>query len=404
MDQLKTTSPAKIQHIEYIDVLRVLSMISVVFLHTAAGSLRDNLGSPIWHLSNVLTAIMGSSVPLFFMISGAMLLDSDKTLSLGYTYKKRLPKALVPFLVFSILAIFYFAALGYVISDTVNWKDALSKLKNITSQPTTVHLWFMYALIPLYLLSPLLKKLVDALSRDLVRYLLLLWVIFASFLPTLTALLPAPYQSLFAINPSYNLNFLNGYLGYFILGYYLFKNEKHYSKKLLAGIILLDTVIISLGTWLKTSQIGQYSEIFKSYTRIFTLILSVAIFLFVKELLRDRALSPRWSGIVNVLSAASFGIYLVHNLLVDLISRIIKLWPAQSLLVLFGGFLAVLIVSLGCMIVAASLKPFCFIFTGLTYKKACESMNLQYFFKVLKNKRQDRLPGNMMVQIDKRSS
>ena len=388
MEQLKSVTFDKNRHIEYIDVLRVLSMISVVFLHTAAGSLRGNLGSPIWHIANVLTTIMSSSVPLFFMISGAMLLDSDKTLSLGYTYKKRLPKALVPFLVFSILAVFYYAALSHVISGAVNWKDVLSKLKNITSQPTTVHLWFMYALIPLYLLSPLLKRLVDALTRNLTRYLLLLWVVFASLLPTLASLLPAPIQSFFVINPSYNLNFLNGYLGYFILGYYLFKDEKHYSKKRLVGIILLDTFIISLGTWLKTSQIEQYSEIFKSYTRIFTLILSVSIFLLVKEIYSERVLSKPWSGIVKVLSAASFGIYLVHNLLVDLISRLIKLGPAQSLLVLFGGFVAVFAVSLVGMIVAASLKPFCYIFTGLSFKAASESMNIQYFAKKIRNKKE----------------
>ena len=45
----------KKERIEYIDVLRVISMLSVVFMHTAAGSLRGNIGSLTWHVSNVLT-------------------------------------------------------------------------------------------------------------------------------------------------------------------------------------------------------------------------------------------------------------------------------------------------------------------------------------------------------------
>ena len=368
-------------HIAYIDVLRVLSMISVVFLHTAAGSLRGNLGSPVWHASNVLTSIMSSSVPIFFMISGAMLLNSEKTLSIGFTFKKRLPKALMPLLSWSLIAVFYFAAMGYIMTAEVNWADMVSKLRHITSQPVTVHLWFMYALIPLYILSPVLKKMTDALSKDLMRYLLLVWVVFSSVLPTLSALAPARFQSFFILDPSYNLNFLNGYLGYFIMGYFLFKYEKPVSKRLLAGIIISDSVIISLGTWYKTNTSGQYSELFKGYSRVFMVILSIAIFLLIKEVFRNRRLSDRASETLGVLSSASFGIYLLHNLLVNLLSRKIMLGPAPSFIILFGCFFAVLFLSLLCIIIAASFKPACYLLTGLTFKNACESMNIQYFVK-----------------------
>lgn len=375
------------QHLEYIDVLRVLSMLSVVFLHTAAGSLRGNLNSTVWHLSNLLTAIMSSSVPIFFMISGAMLLNSEKTLSISFTYKKRLPKAVIPFLVWSLVAVSYFAAIGFITSDVVNWKDVISKLKNITSQPTTVHLWFMYALIPLYILSPILKRMVDALSDKLMHYLILLWVIFSSVIPTIAAIVPVKIQSFFVLNTSYNLNFLNGYLGYFIIGYFLLKYEKPVSKKVLMSIILIDTIVISFGTWLKTSQVGQYSELFKGYSRVFILIISISIFLLVKEMSKSHVISPRYSGFVRVLSSASFGIYLFHNLLINLISKKVDLWPAKSLLSLFGCFFAVFFLSLACIIVAASLKPTCYAFTGLTFKNACETMNIQYFVNKLFGKK-----------------
>lgn len=373
----KTVCEKTYNHIAYIDILRILSMLSVIFLHTAAGSLRGNIGSPLWHVANIMTTVMSSSVPIFFMISGAMLLSSEKTQSLEYTYKKRLPKAFIPFAVWSLVAIVYYGVMGYLSTSQINWQDAASKLKNIMSQPTTIHLWFMYALIPIYLLAPVLKRLVDSLSEGLMRYLLVLWFIFSSLAPTLSALLPKPFNALFTFHSSYNLNFISGYLGYFILGYVLFKVEKPLSKGLLTAIILVDTGLISVGTWYMTLKTGEYSEVFKSYSKVFTLILSVALFLLVKELFKNRSLSRGTSFWVGLLSSASFGIYLLHNLLVSFFSRWFKLWPAESVLSLFTCAFLVFALSLVIIMILASLKPTCYIFTGQSFSSACKSMNIQ---------------------------
>ena len=374
-------------HILYIDILRIFSMISVVFLHTAAGTLRGNIASPLWHFANVLTSIMGSSVPIFFMISGAMLLSSEKTISINYTFKKRLPKVFFPFVSWSLVAVFYYNLMSYFTTGNFYWADVVFKLKNILSQPTTVHLWFMYVLIPLYILSPILKRLVDSLSDNLLRYLIILWFIFSSLFPTLATLLPKSFQFLFTLNSQYNLNFMTGYLGYFIMGYVLFRYDKTISKFLLTLILIVDTALISIGTWYKTIEAEQYSEVFKSYSKIFTLILSITLFLLLKEIFKNRSFSSFTSGLINLLSSASFGIYLIHNLLVSLVSRFFKLWPAQSILVLLGCFVIVFIISLLSIIVASSIRLTCFMFTGQTYKAACKSMNIQYFINILfKNK------------------
>ncbi len=372
---------AENKHIEYLEVLRVLSMLSVVFLHAAAGSLRGNYGSAVWHVSNVVTAVMSTSVPIFFMISGSVLMNSSNTLSLETTFKKRLPRSLVPFLVWSFVAVGYYAALSFVTSGNIDVVSAVKRIKNMVSQPTTIHLWFMYVLIPLYILSPLLKKLVDSLTNQLVIYMMALWLFFSSLLPTAAALAPARFRPLLTLNASYNLNFMSGYIGYFLAGYFLMRLEKRFSVKLLSGIIILDTVLISLGTWYKTAQLGEYSEVFKSYSKIFTLVLSVSIFLLMKELLRGRSLTGRLKGVIGTMSALSFGVYLLHNLLVDLISRLVKLWPAASLTVLFLSYAVVLVLTTLCIVVLASIKPICFAFTGLTFKNACEACNLQFFFR-----------------------
>jgi len=367
------------QRILYIDVLRVISMLSVVFMHTAAGSLRGNIGSLTWHVSNILTAIMCTSVPVFFMISGAMVLDSEKTASIHYMYKKRFPKVFIPFFVWSMVAIVYHFFMKYAFYGVMDKTIITGKLKNILSQATTVHLWFMYALIPLYILSPILKKLVDSMTKNIVIYMFALWLLFSSVIPTVATFVPDRYRPLVTLNQEYNLNFIGGYLGYFILGYYLFKMTKRISKKFLALIIVLDVILISVGTWYMTMKLGPYPEHFLSYPKVFMLILSVSVFLLVKELLMDKTIPNIIINIISFFASISFGIYLVHNLFVDYISNFIPLWPADSLYDLLLCYVIVLLASIVCIVLLASCKLTCFIFAGLPYKTACRTCNIQFF-------------------------
>lgn len=73
------------------DLLRVASMVGVVYLHTAAGALRQ-LGTPLWHFSNLLSSLATAAVPLFFMLSGALLLSHPRTAELGTLFRRRLPR------------------------------------------------------------------------------------------------------------------------------------------------------------------------------------------------------------------------------------------------------------------------------------------------------------------------
>lgn len=164
---LNESNPAKEERIKYLDFLRVFSMMSVVFLHISAGTLRGNLLSPVWHISNFFTSFASVSVPVFFMISGATVLCISGSTSVKTILTKRLPKVLIPFIIWSLIAISYFAAMNYFSTGQFNITDIVSKLKNLPAKPATTHLWFIYALIPLYLLSPLLKKLMESVTEEL---------------------------------------------------------------------------------------------------------------------------------------------------------------------------------------------------------------------------------------------
>ena len=78
------------------------------------------------------------------------------------------------------------------------------KLKNFPSTPTAIDLWFMYPLIQLYLLSPLIRKITNNAGRSFVIYVVGLWPVSSSLLPTIAAFLPKAYRPLVTLDGRYN--------------------------------------------------------------------------------------------------------------------------------------------------------------------------------------------------------
>ena len=80
-------------HVEYFDWLRIIAALSVIFMHTAAGPLRAGINTG-WHLLNVCTSLAFTAVPLFFMMSGYLLMTSRKTADISVLLRHRLPRLL----------------------------------------------------------------------------------------------------------------------------------------------------------------------------------------------------------------------------------------------------------------------------------------------------------------------
>jgi surface polysaccharide O-acyltransferase-like enzyme len=356
------------ERIQYLDVLRVVSMLAVVFIHASYGSLRANYGSAVWHFANVLSSLAFASVPLFFMISGALLLSSPRTDSIRFTLGKRLPRVLIPFLFWSLIGVAYYLLVRWKANGAPDWGIAADELKNLPAKPTVPHLWFMYALIPLYILSPFIKKVTDSAGRDMIIYMLVLWFVASSLLPTVAALLPQSYAPLATLSVRGDAGILAGYAGYFVLGYYLMRLNRRAPKRLLVLVIVASTVCMTLGTWWKTAAADAYVGSFIMYTGPFVLVLSCALFLLCKELMRERRLGVVAGATVRFLAPLTFGIYLAHNLLVNLIGRLAGWIPAGSVWIQLVFYAAVLAASIACIFVASALKPLCYVLTGQRYK------------------------------------
>ena len=354
------------------DLLRVASMVGVVYLHTAADALRQTGNPALWHFSNLLASLFTAAVPLFFMLSGALVLESKKTADPLFVLRRRLPRVAVPGIAWSLLVIAgIWAAEG--------GEAAFPKLLALPHTTVITPYWFLYALIPLYLLSPFLKVLTDRMDERHWAYFLLLWVLVTLGFHTLRYFVPAPWYSLITENLTLTVSLLEGYLGYFLLGAFLERYRRSPSRRVLWIVGLADWAVIALGTWRFTASRGFYGEWFSSYKGVFAMVLAACAFLLAKSYWGEGKGSGR---VLTMLSACSFGVYLSHPLALKVVEGLFA--P------LSGGILgqtAVWLVTTALcvlgVILAGSVKPLCFLVTGQSFQTACRESNL---FALLRKK------------------
>lgn len=341
-----------------IDIIRVVSMFCVIFLHCASNRLRVEMGNTGWDIANILTAFATCGVPMFFMISGALILKSKNTYSIQYTLKERVLRLIIPMLIWSFIAVAVRLYTDEKVALTAG--NLYSEMINFLNKPVAVHLWFMYYLIPMYLISPALKSFIDNAEDRVVMYIIILWLIqILSF--TLTGILKENSQKAVAnINLINNIGFISGYLGYFILGRYLFDRDIKISNLWLIAIAAGAVIFISTGTKIVTEYNGFYTETFKSYRSIFVVILSSVVFVLLN---RIKNVPEFIYPIIGELAAVSYGVYLSHNVIIDLLNR----WGLKnhSLMVVGVTFLIASPVSIIIMMVLRRIKYAGTVFTGV---------------------------------------
>lgn len=353
-------SAASGEHIEYFDLLRTLSMFGVLFMHLSSARLAQP-GCGGWGLIVVLDSFFFIAVPLFFMISGALILKSGSTKEPAYLLRQRLPRLVLPLALWSatVLVLPFFRELVH--GGGFDLLGYLRALPAIAAHEAAPPYWFLYYLIPLYLLSPLLAAAANGLTEKGWRYLGSLALVICAY-KTCGALIPA--VDAFRIEIFERLFLLSGCAAYFFFGFYLHRMQASLPNRVLIAIIFADVALISLGTWIRSAD-GVLDQSFQSYNLLFTLVLAVSVFLLAKQ--NAGRFSARARKIFAWLAARSFGVYLCHVPLILLLPTVgIDLSSG-------GGFLASLaLVPALCLLVCwgiSRIRFLCWPLTGARWQK-----------------------------------
>lgn len=359
------------KHIYYFDYLRLIAAVSVVYMHVAAGPLRGALNTN-WHFINILTSLGFTAVPLFFLMSGSLLLSNPKTEDVGVLLKKRIPRLLVPLAGWTVVALIW-KFLGHR-DFALSWKELFASFHT----PAWIHFWYLYTLLAIYFIAPILCAGLRTLDRK-GHILVLVLVCLVSIREILQLLLPAPWDAFLNLDIVSKMTFLGGHLNTFILGYYV----GNWTKKIPNWILLLSGAavlgIICGGTFYLTARNGIYNQAFQNQSAGFEVLLAVIIFTFFKQNLNRES---RFFRFVPVIPLA-LSMYLMHNILLAVMGTMGIVSVATFLDTVYTTLLIFVI----CFIVmktVASIKPLCFLATGMSYADACDSCNWIYTYRKMK--------------------
>lgn len=305
----------KSKRVIYIDVIRVVAMMLVVLAHACSTRILAADGSLSWAGSNVLVGISEVAVPMFFMISGATILNSKKTNDVSYLYKHRLPRVIIPFVIWSIIS----AYPGSRIDQIFNLHKFLVTVALIFHQPVLTAYWFIYSLFGLYLISPFLKVLVDHMSQQVLKYLMILWMVINVTLPAIVQFAPEKIGNIFSLYPMAQI-ILSSYLGYFVLGYLLTnaKNIKvNYSKYLMIILALLMYKVA-----VRFIPSGSVWYLLNILSPIMTPVIAGLIYIVLKS--GEGHYSNWFTKVIEFISPLTYGIYLVHGLVIEVVQKFIS--------------------------------------------------------------------------------
>lgn len=286
-------------------------MFSVVFLHSAAPILYKigKIDFSYWMIGNIYDSMVRMAVPLFFMVSGVLLLN-HKEEPLFVFFQKRIHKVVIPLIAWSFIYILF---KKYGLHQNVNiFKDMLLSL----NRPEYYHLWFLYTIIGIYLVLPILKVFIKYASKHLQVYFIILWILSVSIIPFINYFTGIHIKS--------HMPMMAGYIGYLILGYQLAK-IKITTKLFYVAIlfIFISTLSTAFGTYYLSEKAGKYIGFFYGYFGVSTLIQAISYFIALKYL-GENLLNKYFtiSQGITAISITSLGIYLVHPIYIFILQKI----------------------------------------------------------------------------------
>ena len=312
----------------WIDYLRVVAIVAVITIHASTPFYArfDAIGRLDWWVANLLNSASRFAVPLFVMISGALLLG--RNLTIGEFYKKRAARLLPAIIAWNLL----YAGLniGVDVYDGIGTQNLTWHLWALFADGgAAVHLWYLSMFVCLMLFAPFINMFINGAnptSKDLGVLLGLMFVIFL-----LNGIANAAWEIWdeeiiwFKVFP--------WYIAYFIGGYYIDKYSTHITIK--SHFVLFFLIILILfGAILNYYFMSSYRIIEDNLMLINTGPLIFLITAFIFLLAKKNSSILQQNKLISLIAEASFGMYLLHPVFLHLLERTLPMYYSHGLIYL----------------------------------------------------------------------
>lgn len=307
MDNLEASKQADLS------LLRIAATLAVVFLHTnntlSNNSTQFSLTEEqvIFFTTNNL--LMNWAVPVFLMISGTLLLDPSRQITFRICVNKYVKRILLALFIFGVP----FSILEIVLNvKTINAEIVLEAIINVINGNSWSHLWYLYSLIGLYLILPILKAFVNNSDDNAVLYSVGVTFLFCFVVKWI--------DKISGMTIAFGLPITGFTVFYVLAGRYIY-TKSHLLKKKKYFMILLALEIVSIAI----ESIYHYPECKNLLSYDSPIIASLAITVFVLFI----GLTTTKVEFVWNIDRLCFGVYLIHPVFINFMYKFLKFTPAK---------------------------------------------------------------------------
>lgn len=321
------------EHVVFVDYIRVIACFLVMLVHASenfygtenAVGLASNMSQLLNESNRFWVAFYDGfcgriSVPLFMIVSAFLLVPMKSGVSMGQFYKRRFLRILPPmacfFLLYSLLPLAW---------GGMTWEQSLADLKLLPFNFPSMagHLWFMYPLISLYLIIPVVSPWLErASAKDELIFLGLFGV--STFIPWIHRFIAPELWGECFWNGFTMLWYCSGYLGYLVMAHYIrYHLDWSRRRKLIVGSIcwFIGAAFTGWAFWYKGVPGGPIDTPTLEWAWEFcmpnVLIASFGAFLLF-SCIRCKT-TPKF---ISGLSKLTFGMYLMHMFFLSPIARL----------------------------------------------------------------------------------
>lgn len=290
-----------------LDILRILACLMVVGIHTVVeGWYATSPRTFTWGVLNFYDTLFRPAVPLFFMISGSLMLR-----------KKRIdPKRLWTRNILRLLVIYYVWVLFYALTnDGVHkaLKNPMETLKNVLGPNPQFHLWYLRKLIFIYAVSPLLWSLSRAMNNKMLRYYMILFFIFGVCMNTIYEMPFTPVWLHDQLSLFGGMDLME-YTAYFMFGYLLSSQDimDRFSRKKLLLVYLLTTVLAAAVNHMVSWHDNWPTQMLYGNFALPVAVETFCLFLLARKTFQRKNISAKAVSRITLVSGSTLFVYLIH--------------------------------------------------------------------------------------------
>jgi len=304
------------RRIIWIDLLRVFATCLVPMAHLCSNLLNNTEGvhSADYITMNFFNSMCRWVVPAFVMISGVFFLHPGKECDPKKIFRKNILRMLTAFAFWSLIYALqqsFLPAISYTkrIAD-FSWKNFFNDF--ITGE---YHMWYLYMIAALYLVTPLIKVFTDNATKKQLEAFMVLSFVFTNLIPMLLTLPAVKALDFSSVNDYFHIGFVGGYTGLYVGGYYMMRYPFRKRVRLfIYAMGILGYIIMSFGNLWLSFELDEPTKDLLAANHASSIMIAYAMFTFFQHVISQVRFSHKQVSIIKWLSTYSFGAFLCHVL------------------------------------------------------------------------------------------